>query len=270
MPADPPTLRVAIKARASQSQSGFALDVWFDAPPGITVFFGPSGSGKSTTLQAIAGLLAHASGRITLGDRVWLDVDAKIDVPPHERGVAYVFQSLALFPHMTAEQNVTYGMPRALPAAERRARAREMLARWKVPHLADRKPPTFSGGEAQRVALARAFAMRPRVLLLDEPFSAMDHDLRQALVGEVRAFVDELAIPAIHVTHHRNEARALGDRAVLLADGRVLATGTVEQLLPARTGADMAFEETPLVVSAGGGRGRTRNGQGDGGPAGSP
>jgi molybdate transport system ATP-binding protein len=255
MPADPglprPTLKVAIQSRAG-GVSGFALDVWFDVPPGITVFFGPSGSGKSTTLQAIAGLTTPDRGRIALGDEVWFDAERGVHVPPHTRGVAYVFQSLALFPHMTAEQNVTYGMSRATPAADRCARAREMLAKWKVPHLADRKPATFSGGEAQRVALARAFAMRPRVLLLDEPFSAMDHDLRQALVREVRAFVDDLAIPAIHVTHHRNEARALGDRAALIADGKVVATGSVDQLLPARTGGDMAFEETPMV---GGGKG---------------
>src|SRR5438477_7471937 len=120
MPGDPApnaTLSVAIKSRAS---TGFALDVWFDVPPGISVFFGPSGSGKSTTLQAIAGLLVPDAGRIALGDRAWLDVDQRINVPPHQRGVAYVFQSLALFPHLTAEKNVTYGMSRAIPAAERR------------------------------------------------------------------------------------------------------------------------------------------------------
>jgi molybdate transport system ATP-binding protein len=251
MPADR-TLRVALKSRAP---GGFALDVWFDAPPGITVFFGPSGSGKSTTLQAIAGLLRPDAGSIALGDDTWFDADKGVDRPPHVRGVAYVFQSLALFPHLSAERNVVYGMDRAVPAAERRARAVEMLTRWKVAHLADRKPPTFSGGEAQRVALARAFAMRPRVLLLDEPFSAMDHELRSALVGEVRAFVDELKIPAIHVTHHRNEARALGDRAVLIAEGRIVATGSVDQLLaPPRSG-DMAFEETPMVGGGKSGRG---------------
>ncbi len=242
MPADR-TLTVAVKSREA---TGFALDVWFDAKPGITVFFGPSGSGKSTTLGAIAGLIRPEAGRITLGDDVWFDADANINRAPNLRGVAYVFQSLALFPHLTAAKNVLYGMDKGIAAGDRLARAHDMLARWKVPHLADRKPATFSGGEAQRVALARAFAMRPRVLLLDEPFSAMDHELRMALVDEVRGFVDELGIPALHVTHHRNEARAIGDRAVLLRDGKVIATGAVEDLLgPPRSG-DMAFEETPF------------------------
>jgi molybdate transport system ATP-binding protein len=250
MPAS--SLHVAVESRAP---GGFALDVRFEVPPGITVLFGPSGSGKSTTLQAIAGLLRPDRGRIALGDDAWFDAAAGIDTPPHLRGVAYVFQSLALFPHLTAARNVMYGMDRAVPSGDRRARAQEMLARWKVAHLADRRPATFSGGEAQRVALARAFAMRPRVLLLDEPFSAMDHALRSALVGEVRAFVDELRIPALHVTHHRNEARALGDRAVLLAAGRVIATGSVEPMLEAPRSGDMAFEETPMV---GGGKPRER------------
>jgi molybdate transport system ATP-binding protein len=232
MPADD-TLRVAVKSREA---NGFALDVALDAPKGITVLFGPSGSGKSTTLGAIAGLIRSTAGRITLGDDVWFDAGAKIDRAPNLRHVAYVFQSLALFPHLTAAKNVLYGMHGGVAAGDRLARAHEMLARWKVPHLADRKPATFSGGEAQRVALARAFAMRPRVLLLDEPFSAMDHELRMALVDEVRAFVAELGIPALHVTHHRNEALAIGDRAVLLRDGKVVATGPVDELLPTRQG----------------------------------
>jgi molybdate transport system ATP-binding protein len=229
------TLRVTVESAA---RTGFTLQVSFEAPPGITVLFGPSGSGKSTTLGAIAGLVRPPAGRITLGDDVWFDSKDGTNRPTHLRGVAYVFQELALFPHLTAAKNVLYGMDRAIASGERVSRAREMLARWKVPHLADRKPATFSGGEAQRVALARAFAMRPRLLLLDEPFSAMDADLRGLLMAEVRSFVDELRIPAIHVTHQRDEACALGDRAVLLRAGRVIATGGVAELLgvPRRPG----------------------------------
>jgi molybdate transport system ATP-binding protein len=256
MPAESGTLRVSIKSTA---RTGFTLDARFDAPPGITVFFGPSGSGKSTALGMIAGLLRPSEGRVTLGEDVWFDSKDGVDRAPHLRGVAYVFQTLALFPHLTATKNVLYGMDKGIASSDRAARAREMLARWKVAHLADRRPATFSGGEAQRVALARAFAMRPRVLLLDEPFSAMDSDLRTVLMGEVRTFVDELGIPAIHVTHHKNEARAIGDRAVLLHAGKVVATGALEELLgPPRSG-DMAFEETPL------GRPRARDGAGDDG-----
>jgi molybdate transport system ATP-binding protein len=240
-----------LRVRITTAQPGFTLDVDFDAPPGITVFFGPSGSGKSTTLAAIAGLLPPSTGRITLGEEVWFDASAGVDRAVHARGVAYVFQSLALFPHMTARGNVEYGMDRAMTSAERRERALAMLARWKVAHLADRKPPTFSGGEAQRVALARAFAMRPRIVLLDEPFSAMDRQLRHDLSLEVRSFIDELRIPAIHVTHHRNEARALADRVVLIDRGRILATGPGNELLKDREGADdLSFDDTPMMMAA--------------------
>jgi molybdate transport system ATP-binding protein len=212
--------------------SAFALEVAFTAPPGITVLFGPSGAGKSTTLAAIAGLVRPQSGRVALGDEVWFDSATGVDRPVHTRGVAFVFQSLALFPHMSALDNVAYGIDRSQPLAERRARAVEMLARMKVPHLAERRPATFSGGEAQRVALARAFAMTPRIVLLDEPFSAMDRELRLGLATDVRAFADAARIPIVHVTHHRNEARALADRVVLVEGGRVRGVGSVAELLP--------------------------------------
>lgn len=210
---------------------GFRLAVRFDVPPGITILFGPSGAGKSTTLAAIAGLVRPAAGRIALGSDVWFDASARVDCPVHRRHVAFVFQTLALFPHMTAAANVAYGMDRAMSKDDKRARAEKMLARLRVGHLADRKPPTFSGGEAQRVALARAFATNPRVVLFDEPFSAMDRALRNDLVADLRTFVDELGVPMIHVTHHRGEARALGDRAVLIEAGKVAQVGSVADVL---------------------------------------
>ncbi len=232
------TLSVQIRATRARTKAGsekesFSLDVAFEAPVGITILFGPSGCGKSTTLAAIAGLTRPDAGRIALGDEVWFDSERGIDVPPHERGVAFVFQSLALFPHMTAAQNVTYGMSRALDRVAKRRRAEEILARLRVGHLTDRKPRTFSGGEAQRVALSRAFAMSPRIALFDEPFSAMDRQLRKDLVADVRTFVGELGIPLLHVTHQRNEARALGDRVILLEAGRIQREGTASELLPA-------------------------------------
>lgn len=220
----------SLSVRIGMTVGTFALDVAFDAPPGITVFFGPSGAGKSTTLAAIAGLSQPRRGTIALGEEAWFDAERGIDRPVHLRGVAFVFQSLALFPHMTARANVEYGIARPLPARERAARAEAMLAQWKVPHLADRKPSTFSGGEAQRVALARAFATTPRIVLLDEPFSAMDRRLRHDLAKELRSVIEALGIPAIHVTHHRNEARALADRVVLIDRGRIVAEGASELL----------------------------------------
>ena len=229
MPAE--TLSVKIRLARANGRD-FSLDVAFEAPPGITILFGPSGSGKSTTLAAIAGLHAPDEGRVALGSEVWFDSQTRRDVPIHARGLAFVFQSLALFPHLTALGNVSYGIDRKLPLKERTQRADEMLARMRVSHLRDRRPVTFSGGEAQRVALARAFAQKPRIVLLDEPFSAMDRDLRLQLAVDVRAWVDEARLPLLHVTHHRNEARAIGDRVVLLAGGRVSAVGDVDTLLP--------------------------------------
>lgn len=222
-------LSVAIAAE----RGPFRLDVAFEAPPGITLLFGASGSGKSTVLAAIAGLVRPTRGRVALGSDVWFDAESGIDQPAHRRGVALVFQSLALFPHMTALGNVAYGMS-GRPREARGARARALLERFRVAHLADRRPRTFSGGEAQRVALARAFAMDPRVVLLDEPFSAMDRDLRGALVRDLRRSAVELGVPFVHVTHDRAEARALADRVVVLEQGAVIAQGALDDVLPRR------------------------------------
>jgi molybdate transport system ATP-binding protein len=184
------------------------------------------------------------SGRISVDGEAWFDSKAKIHVAVHRRRVAFVFQSLALFPHMTALDNVVYGMDRALDRPTRAKRAIEMLERLRVPHLANRRPRTFSGGEAQRVALARALATSPRVILLDEPFSALDRELRIELIADLRDSIRELNVPVVFVTHHRQEARALGSRLVLLEGGRVQRIGTVEEL--ATGGRDMSFDETPL------------------------
>jgi molybdate transport system ATP-binding protein len=232
-------LKAEISVRATRgAEHPFSLDVSIEAPPGVTILFGPSGSGKSTTLAAIAGLVKPDAGRVAVGDDVWFDGDGGIDRAVHHRGLAFVFQSLALFPHMTAADNVAYGIDRHVAADERRRRALAMLERMRVGHLAARKPRTFSGGEAQRVALARAFARSPRVVLLDEPFSALDRELRHELCADVKATVAELGIPAILVTHHRHEARTMGDRIVVLRDGRVTARGDVASHLPAIAGED--------------------------------
>ena len=220
------TLHVRVALR--RPRSGFSLDVAFDVPPGITVLSGPSGSGKSTTLAAIAGLIRPQSGLIALGSRAWFDAAARIDLPVHERRVAYVFQSSALFPHRTAVHNVTYGMDRRLSRDARRDRALALLARFHVAHLADRKPPTFSGGEAQRVALARALGMSPRVILLDEPFSALDAELRKALQKDLLGIAKDLAVPVLLVTHETADAAALAKQTVLIEAGRTAALSPVK------------------------------------------
>ncbi len=206
-------------AMPSAEGPGFRLELAFDVPPGVTVLFGPSGAGKSRTLACIAGIARPDRGRISLGGDVWFDSRANRDLPVHRRRVAYVFQSLALFPHMTGEENVAYGADRAT-RQERLARAREVLARMHVGHLARRKPRTYSGGEAQRVALARALAMRPRVLLFDEPFSALDASVRDELLAEVRDVLAVEKVPTVLVTHRPEEARALGERVVFIENGK--------------------------------------------------
>jgi molybdate transport system ATP-binding protein len=208
-----------------------ALDVAFEVPPGVTVLFGPSGAGKTRTLACIAGLVRPDRGRIALGGTTWFDAGPprREELPIHERRVAYVFQSLALFPHMTAAENVAYGFPTSLARDERRARATELLARMHVRALADRRPQTFSGGESQRVALARALAIEPRVVLLDEPFSALDATVKDALLCEIGTVLREQHVPTILVTHHPAEAEILGDRVVFLDAGRVRATRAMSE-----------------------------------------
>lgn len=215
----------ALDVRFVLRMASFTLDVAFVVPPGVTVLFGPSGAGKSRTLGCIAGIVRPDRGRIALGDEIWFD-GTRNQRPIHQRRAAYVFQSLALFPHLTAAANVEFGIPREHSRADRAQRAREMLGRMRVGHLADRKPGSFSGGEAQRVALARAFAMEPRVLLLDEPFSALDEGVKTELLAEVSAWIARAPIPVVLVTHHPGEAEQLGDRTVHLQRGTIVSEVT--------------------------------------------
>ena len=217
-------------AKLEVSRGEMTVDVELSCPPGITCIMGPSGSGKSTILAALAGLALPERGRIAVGETVWLDRARAVDVPVHERELAYVFQGLALFPHMTALGNVMYGM-RQIERAERHGKARALLDQLGVGHLAERRPRTFSGGEAQRVALARALGRAPRLVLLDEPFSALDRELRAQLCQLVRELVGQLGVPAIHVTHSVAEARQLADRVVRIARGRVVAFGAPSEVL---------------------------------------
>jgi putative spermidine/putrescine transport system ATP-binding protein len=187
----------------------------------ITSILGPSGSGKSTLLWMIAGLAAPDAGRVLCDEA---DVT---DVPAEKREVGLVFQSYALFPHLTVLENVAFG-PRARGAskAERTARAREALATVRMSALAGRRIEALSGGEQQRVALARALACRPRVLLLDEPLSALDAQLREELRGELSVLLRSLALTTLYVTHDQEEALSLGDELLVLRDGRVEQSGT--------------------------------------------
>lgn len=232
--ASEPGLSAQIRLRRVTSGSCFELDVQLDFELGLNVLFGPSGAGKSTILSVIAGLLRPESGRITLSGRTLLDVSVGLELPPEQRRVALVFQSLALFPHLNALGNAVYGTPRGLAKRERLERAMSWLARMRVAHLAKRYPGSYSGGEAQRVALARALASEPSALLLDEPFSALDQSLAEELAFELSEHMALLPLPVVLVTHDRRLARQLGKSVTLLRAGRVEQTGLARELLADR------------------------------------
>lgn len=191
----------------------------------VGILFGLSGSGKTTVLRCVAGLEHLTSGRIVFNGEVWADMDSGKTVPPQRRAVGYVFQEYALFPHLTVEQNIGYGI-REGSKALRRERIDELIQLMQLSGTEGRRPSTLSGGQQQRVALARALARKPRLLLLDEPLSALDLPTRIRLRTELRALLRTIDIPALMITHDWSEALYLGDSVVVMADGGVLQTGS--------------------------------------------
>ena len=231
--ADIETTRRDLRVRIRKSfAGGFTLDADFAASPGITMLFGASGAGKTTLLDCIAGLQRPDSGLIAGGDQVFFDSSTGADLPTPLRRVGYVFQTLALFPHLSAADNVAYGLVRK-PPNERRRLVAEILERFRVSLTAPRRPSEISGGERQRVALARALVVAPSVLLLDEPLSALDAATKSHIMDDLRAWNEAASIPILYVTHSREEVFALGDRAIFLQQGKVLAEGTPHQVLAA-------------------------------------
>jgi molybdate transport system ATP-binding protein len=209
----------------------FDLAPAFEADNGFVVLFGPSGCGKSLTLQAVAGLLTPDAGRVELpGGVVAFDAAAHINLPPQARGTGYVVQNLALFPHMSARQNIEFGIA-GWPGARRRERVAELMSLLGLEGLEERRPGQMSGGQQQRVALARALAAEPSLLLLDEPFSALEAPLRALLRREVAALRRRLDLTALFVTHDLGEAFALGDHIVVYDAGRVLQHGPRRDVL---------------------------------------
>jgi molybdate transport system ATP-binding protein len=217
---------------------------FFDGPPiqvrlrrpvdnfSLTVLFGPSGSGKTTALRCLAGLDRPQSGYIRFGDETWFDAKCGILVPPQRRQVGYLFQEYALFPHLTVERNIGYGV-RSIGHAERRTRIAEITDLLGLAGLEDRYPHQLSGGQQQRVALARALVCRPRLLLLDEPLSALDLPTREQLRRELRHWLTKLAVPGIVVTHDRVETLALGDHVVVMDHGCVRQSGPPQEVFSA-------------------------------------
>ena len=206
------------------------LDAGFEVAPGeLLALVGPSGSGKSTVLRAIAGLHTPAHGHVRVGGEVWLDRAAGINVATRKRHVGYVFQSYALFPHLSALDNVRAAMDRGTPEPEQAARA--LLARVRLAGLEQRRPAELSGGQQQRVAVARALARGPAVLLLDEPFAAVDRVTRERLQRELVALRRDLNVPIVFVTHDLDEAARLGDRIGVIHHGTILQVDRPETVM---------------------------------------
>jgi molybdate transport system ATP-binding protein len=225
------TARVKME-RLRAGSPPFLLDISVNVPPGITILFGPSGAGKSTVLDCIAGLARPDAGRIVAGGDVLFDSQAGVNCPPQARRIAYVFQSLALFPHMSAEENVAYGLD-GLSREQRSARVEEILKAFRVEKLRARRPAEISGGERQRIALARSLVAQPRVLLLDEPLTGLDAELKAAIVDDLRAWNAARRIPILYVTHTREEVDALGERVIAIDHGHVVSEGTPMEVLEA-------------------------------------
>ncbi len=209
----------------------FRLSVALELGRETLALVGPSGAGKSSVLRAIAGLLTPERGSVALGQHRWLDTEAGIELTPERRSVGLVFQEYALFPHLDVRRNVAFGG---------RERVDELLERFRISHLASARPGDLSGGERQRVALARALARGPRVLLLDEPLSALDAYTRAAVRGELSELLAELQLPTLLVTHDFEDAAALADRVGVIVEGQILQLGPAAELLAAPADAFVA------------------------------
>ncbi|HLJ76679.1 MAG TPA: ATP-binding cassette domain-containing protein [Acidobacteriaceae bacterium] len=212
--------------RVRHHQGGFTLDIACSLDTQWTVIFGPSGAGKSTLLRILAGLITPQSGRISIDGEPLLDTDAKLSLPAGRRGIGFLTQQPALFPHLTAAENVAFGI-RHFPLESRRRRIAEMLRFFGADALADRKPAQLSGGERQRVALARALAPNPKLLLLDEPLAALD----DASAHDILARLLQLPTRIVYVSHDVAEIWPLPAAVVVLENGLVTATGPLQQVL---------------------------------------
>lgn len=228
----PSPLEVRIRKRFANSARAFDLNVAFRAAAGFTILFGASGSGKTTTLECIAGLAHPEEGLIVAAGDTLLDTERDFSIPAWKRRTGYVIQDLALFPHLTAIENVGYGI-RAANAQQRRKRSREILNMFHIEHLSDRHPAQLSGGERQRVAVARALATEPRALLCDEPLAALDRPTKSRIMDDLRKWNQDCQIPILYVTHSNEEVFALGEQVIVLDAGRIIAQGRPHEVMRA-------------------------------------
>jgi molybdate transport system ATP-binding protein len=222
-------MSLSLSVRVTLSPT-FTLDVTMTAASGITILFGASGSGKSTLLRSVAGLVRPDAGSISVGSRVLFDASSGRNLPVRQRRVGYVFQHLALFPHMSVADNLEYGL-HDRPAGVRREQIGTIAESFRIQHALARRPDAISGGERQRAALARSLVTNPDVLLLDEPLSALDHATQSRIIDDLRAWNAAHDIPILYVTHAHREVFALGERVVVLDHGHVVASGVPHEVL---------------------------------------
>ncbi|OGW52711.1 MAG: ABC transporter ATP-binding protein [Nitrospirae bacterium RBG_13_43_8] len=219
-------LSVTLKKKVN----GFKLDVAWEIGNELAVLFGFSGAGKSITLQMIAGLLTPDDGFIRIDNTTMFDSSKRINVPSQKRHLGYVFQDLALFPHMTALNNILYGSD-GLHKSEKRERAGEMIEAFHLEGLEEKYPAELSGGQKQRIAFARALMRRPDVLLLDEPFSALDSSLRIEMRRFLKYIKNRFDVPIVLITHDVTEAFTVADTLIVYSNGKVIQTGTPKDVL---------------------------------------
>ncbi len=241
---------MSIHVKLNLHYHDFALDLDLQLPGrGVTALYGHSGSGKTTCLRCIAGLEKAGRGRIQVNDEIWQDSQRKLFVPPHKRSLGYVFQEASLFPHLSVQANLEFGL-RRIPRQQRRvdmAQATELLG---IGHLLQRHPQNLSGGERQRIGIARALLTSPRLLLMDEPLAALDSKRKGEILPYLERLHDELDIPVLYVSHSQDEVARLADHIVLLSDGRALASGPIGQTL-ARLDLPLALGDDAGVVVEG-------------------
>lgn len=250
-------LEVRIRKRFPNPEGSFLLNVHFRALAGFTILFGASGSGKTTLLDCIAGHTDPDEGRISVGGEAFYDSDSGRNVPAWKRRIGYVLQDLALFPHMTAEENIGYGLHH-LTAADRLARTHDILSTLRIEHLRHRRPAEISGGERQRVALARTLVTEPRALLLDEPLVALDRPTKSQILADLRRWNQHYRVPILFVTHSGEEVFALGEEVIVLDAGKILAQGQPKEVMHAPrletvaqlTGFENIFDATVVATHA--------------------
>ena len=236
----------SIAARLQLQRADFALDVDLQLPgQGVTALFGPSGCGKTTLLRSIAGL-ERAHGTVTVNGDTWQDDATRHWLPTHQRALGYVFQEASLFPHLTAEANIRYGLRRT-PVARQRVALEQVIDLLGIAPLLPRRPSTLSGGERQRVSIARALATSPRVLLMDEPLSALDAQRKAEVLPYLDRLQAHLDIPILYVSHSLDEVARLASHLVLLRAGQVVAQGDTAELL-ARLDLPLAHGDTAAAV----------------------